>query len=258
VVWNEVLFCDLLRQSTSMGILTDYDASAAFDRVLHTITIITCRRLGLPLSACMFLYNLLHQMEFHLITGLVASNKSFSNNADSNFPCQGMLQASSSAAPVYNINSDVNLSTYCCLAHGATFTHPITNKTHTNHAKQYVDDMSALLNIIQDNSNLHESSTHIKELFHKAKKNTNTWSKLLWISGGALNASKCFYYFINPKYDHKSQKIQYGKHTSDEHITFKVTVLARYTTWKDYFLPKPVVHLESYLLCHKYKHANAI
>ncbi len=246
-----------------MGILTDYDASAAFDRVLHTITIITCRRLGLPLSACMFLYNLLHQMEFHLITGLVASNKSFSNNADSNFPCQGMLQASSSAAPVYNINSDVNFSTYCCLAHGATFTHPITNKTHTNHAKQYVDDMSALLNIIQDNSNLHESSTHIKELFHKAKKNTNTWSKLLWISGGALNASKCFYYFINPKYDHKSQKIQYGKHTSDEHITFKVTVLARYTTWKDYFLPKPVVHLESYLLptallCHKYKHANAI
>jgi hypothetical protein len=56
-----------------MGILTDYDASAAFDRDLHTITIITCRLLGLPLSACMFLYNLLHQMEFHLITGLGAS-----------------------------------------------------------------------------------------------------------------------------------------------------------------------------------------
>jgi len=131
-----------------MGILTDYDASAAFDRDLHTITIITCRLLGLPLSACMFLYNLLHQMEFHLITSLGASNKSFNNNADSNHPGQGMLQGSSSTAPVYNMNSDVNLSTYCHLAHGATFTHPITNKTHTDHATQYVDDMSALLNIM--------------------------------------------------------------------------------------------------------------
>lgn len=47
-VWNKVLFCDLLRQTLTQGIMTDYDATAAFDRVLHAISIITCQRLGLP------------------------------------------------------------------------------------------------------------------------------------------------------------------------------------------------------------------
>jgi hypothetical protein len=41
-VWNKVLFCDLIRQSLSTGVLTDYDATAAFDRVLHAIANITC------------------------------------------------------------------------------------------------------------------------------------------------------------------------------------------------------------------------
>jgi hypothetical protein len=40
--WNKVLFCDLLQQNLSTGILTDYDATAAFDRVLHAIANITC------------------------------------------------------------------------------------------------------------------------------------------------------------------------------------------------------------------------
>jgi hypothetical protein len=124
-VWNQVLFCDLLCQTSSKGILTDYDASVAFHRVLHFITVITCRRLGMPISACKFLYIFLHHMEFHIITGLGVSNKSFSNNEDHNNPGQGMLQGSSSAAPVYNFISDV---TYCQHAYGGTFVHPITKK----------------------------------------------------------------------------------------------------------------------------------
>ncbi len=46
-VWNKVLYCDLLRQTLSPGIMTDYDATAAFDRVLHAMTIITCQRFGI-------------------------------------------------------------------------------------------------------------------------------------------------------------------------------------------------------------------
>ncbi len=68
-VWNKTLYCDLMRQTLSAGIMTDYDATAAFDRVLHAMSIITCRRLGLPQGACMFMYHLLHRMEFFLLTG---------------------------------------------------------------------------------------------------------------------------------------------------------------------------------------------
>jgi hypothetical protein len=82
VVWIKVLFCDLTRQTFTNGIMMDYDASAAFDRVLHSISILTCRKLGLPMNACMFMYNMLQNMDFHLITGYGESAQSFKNNED--------------------------------------------------------------------------------------------------------------------------------------------------------------------------------
>lgn len=81
-IWNKVLFCDLLRQTLSTGIMTDYDATAAFDRVLHSMSILSCRRLGLPMTSCLFMYNLLQNMEFHLITGFGPSAATFRNNDD--------------------------------------------------------------------------------------------------------------------------------------------------------------------------------
>jgi hypothetical protein len=126
-VWSKMLFCDLTRQTLTKGMLTDYDATMAFDRVLHAVAVITCRRISLPNSSGLFIYNLLPNMEFHLITGYEVSCKHFKNNADSDHPGQGMLQGSSSAAPIYNFTSDVSLKAYQSITKGATFTHPCTN-----------------------------------------------------------------------------------------------------------------------------------
>jgi hypothetical protein len=71
--------------------MTAYDATAAFDRVLHSITVITYRRLGIPMEACKFIQTLLHNMEFHIITGYGIALNSFLNNADEMMPGQGML-----------------------------------------------------------------------------------------------------------------------------------------------------------------------
>jgi hypothetical protein len=76
-VWSKILYCDLTRQTLTKGMLTDYDATAAFDRILHALAVITCRRIGLPHSAGLFIYNLLHNMEFHLITGYGKSMQPF-------------------------------------------------------------------------------------------------------------------------------------------------------------------------------------
>jgi hypothetical protein len=47
-VLNKVLFCDLSRQSLSPGVLTYFDAMAAFDRVISGLSIATRERVGLP------------------------------------------------------------------------------------------------------------------------------------------------------------------------------------------------------------------
>jgi hypothetical protein len=91
--------------------LFDYDATAAFDRVLGGLSVVTCQRVGLPRSAGLFMFYLLHHMSFHLITGFGCSVIEFKNITD-NVIGQGVLQGSSSAAPIYIINSDISLTAY--------------------------------------------------------------------------------------------------------------------------------------------------
>ncbi len=208
--WNKLLFCDLTRQTFTPSIMTDYDAATAFDRVLHTMSIIVCRRLGLPPNTSLFMYNLLHNMEFHLITGFGPSLQSFSNNEDPRRPGQGIPQGSSSAAPIYNFNSDVSLHTYSKNATGATFIHPITGQKITEHATQYVDDKTETANINELQQHVQNDSTKQRDsLFAAANENSNLWANILWTSGGSLNPNKCFCYYLDPTFNHTTQGITY-------------------------------------------------
>jgi hypothetical protein len=100
-----------------------------------------------------------------------------------------MLQGSSSAAPIYNFNSDVTLNAYQKIAKGTTFTHPSTRKTITIHATQYLDDKAATINEAGLGSTMEDIPTqeNCNQLFAQANQNTETWTKLLWVSSGNLS-----------------------------------------------------------------------
>ncbi len=81
-MWNKLLFLDLSQQSLTPGVMIDYDATAALDRVISRLSIVTCQHMGLPHSARLFTYTLLGEMEFHIITGFGQSDSSFHNDND--------------------------------------------------------------------------------------------------------------------------------------------------------------------------------
>jgi hypothetical protein len=81
-VWNKLLYCDSMQQTLFSGIMTDYDATSAFDRVPHAMSIITCQHLGIPNNACMLMFKLLQHMEFFLLMGFGVTSTSFKNNKD--------------------------------------------------------------------------------------------------------------------------------------------------------------------------------
>lgn len=110
-VLNKTLFCDLSQQTLSSGGLTDFDAMAAFDRVIAGLSVVTCHHVGLPRIAGCFMFHLLRQMPFHLVTGFGKSMESYSNDEES-IVGQGVLQDSSSAAQFLLLNSDGSLSSY--------------------------------------------------------------------------------------------------------------------------------------------------
>ncbi len=158
------------------------------------------------------MYHLLQNMEFFLLTGFGISTTSFKNNEDPLLPGQGMLQGSSSATPLYNICTDVSLATYNRMAHGAAFTHPHNGQQLIDHATQYVDDKTEMINLQGIHTPLprNPNPTFIRtSLFQAASENSKIWSTLLWLSGGKLNSSKCFYYCIHPRYNFKRQTTAY-------------------------------------------------
>jgi hypothetical protein len=188
----------------------DYDATAAFDRVLANLSIVTSQRMGLPRNAGYFMFHLLQRMSFNLVTGFGKSASSYNNDSDG-VAGQGVLQGSSSAAPLYTLNSDVSLHTYKKLSTGATFSHPISKETICDNAVQCVDDISQFLNAAGTGCNTTNFDLpNQSNLLHKhASQNSKLWSDSVWMSGGNLNSSKCFLYAFYLKINYTTNKINY-------------------------------------------------
>jgi len=194
---NKVLFCDLVRQSLSPGELTDFNAVAAFDRVIASLSIAMCERVRLLRIAGHFMYLLLHHMKFHLITGIGKSSTSYMNN-DNDIIGQGVLQGSSSAAPIFLLNSEVSLCAYHKIGIGASFCHPVDGST---------------------NHTIPDQNMTPPLLIPTATENAQKWADLMWMSGGNLNLEKCFFYAFQPSINFKSNTIQHSKISSESGIS---------------------------------------
>lgn len=183
-ILNRILYLDLLRQTLMPGLMLDYDARAAFDRVINGIANLACQRLSLPNIAGNFMRKLLQDMTFHVVTAFGRSAKTFSNSDDPSSIGQGGLQGSSSACPIYIFNSDVSLSTYKKYATDAKFIHPITSDTISDSAMQFVDDTTQCTNVNRCQGN-EASPTQVDTdtLFINAQRNITTWSDLMYPMG---------------------------------------------------------------------------
>jgi hypothetical protein len=159
--------------------------------------------MGLPQIAVIFMYQLLKDMEFHLITGFGKSLSSYSNTID-NETGQGVLQGSSSACPIFILNSNVSLSTYRKHSKGATFIHPVDGTKVTDHTVQFVDDTSQFLNAEDTITDSHDPSPQVyEELISTASDNAQHWADYLWVSGGCLDLNKCFFYALKNTINYK-------------------------------------------------------
>ncbi len=105
----------------------------------------------------------------------------------------------------------------------------------TDNATQFVDDKGEMLNAKGANIDITTPKQQQREqLFTATNQNTKTWTDLLWISGGNLVTSKCFFYYIHPSFDYNTCTIKYettikapGQIFSYNHTTGTQTELQR-------------------------------
>ena len=97
--------------------------------------------MGLPQFAGDFMTKLINNMEYSVATGLGNSTATYKASDNPYFLCQGGMQGSTSAAPIYNIRHDVSLTTYSEHGTPAIFQHPDPAEEATeDYAAQFVDD----------------------------------------------------------------------------------------------------------------------
>ncbi len=150
-------------------------------------------------------------MKFHLITGFGKLTSSFKNDED-DIVGQGVLQGSSSAAPIFLLNSEISLSAYNKIGIGATFCHPVDGTSVMDRCVQFVDDTSHFLKIRGARDyNMENKDIQPPQLLHIATNNSQKWADLTCMSGGNLNLGKCFFYAFIPSINFKSNTIQYAK-----------------------------------------------
>jgi hypothetical protein len=151
-------------------------------------------------------------MKFHLKTGFGTSLSSY-NNTENNTTSQGVLQGSSSACSIFILNSNVSLSAYHQNAIGASFQHPISGQTIKDNAVQFVNDTSLFVNEHGLTSNSLEMSIAnlYQQMLEAASSNAQLWVDYLWVAGGKLQLSKCFYYAFKPYINYKTNQISYVK-----------------------------------------------
>jgi len=181
-----------------------------------------------------FMYQLIKDINFHLITGFGKSISSYSNT-ENNKTGQGLLQVSSSACPIFILNSNVSLSAYQCNAKGVSFLHPISGKKVTDHVVQFVDNTLQFVNAkgLPSNPLPIDTPVSFDDMMRSASDNAQLWADYLWLSGsgGKLNLSKCFYYAFQPSINYKKNEVSYASlPTTTTHIVLRIQQIKMITS----------------------------
>jgi hypothetical protein len=198
-ILNKVIYFDLLRQMRQCGALMDNDATAAFDRVLPALCVVTCRQLGMPKQAQRFFFRLLRQMEYTVTTAHGRSSATYSANANPKVPGQGVIQGGGASQPNFNSQQHPVLKSVEANCTPAIFPHASRSRGKVKRwLGGFSDDMGLFLNDLGVTSTPGDYSIPIAQRVQRAlQSNISRYEAYFNAAGGSLNVKKCFYYLVS-------------------------------------------------------------
>jgi hypothetical protein len=178
---------DLIRQTKTNSAHMDNDATGCYDRIIVSLGMLACRRLGMPPSAIRCQTDALLFMRYAIKHVYGISQTEYHSTMLE--PLFGTGQGSGASPAIWLSLVTVLLNAFDRLADeynitGLEFQDPWHDFSEKWHIGAFVDDTNqAVLDTM--------SSLTPSELTEQLRQAGQLWERLLHISGGALNLSKC-------------------------------------------------------------------
>ena len=184
-VFIEELQCEISRATRKPVALTNYDATACYDRIIPSIGMLVSRKFGVPLSVTQSNARTLEKAEYRVRTELGLAPSGYKHSSDT--PIYGTGQGSANSPAIWCFLSSCLFDGYDDIACPATYTSPDNTTSVSLGLVGFVDDCNGQTNKFFSDG----SERTLRRILHQAQMNAQKWNDLLHTSGGALELSKC-------------------------------------------------------------------
>jgi hypothetical protein len=184
-VFIEELQCEISRATRKPVILTNYDATACYDRIIPNLGMLASRKYGVPIEVTRSNAATLSSAEYRVRTELGLAPTGYRH--EESFPIYGTGQGSANSPAIWCFLSSSLFDCYDTVVHPATYQAPGGSTPLTLGMIGFVDDCNGQTNSFADDGSLET----LRTLITQTKANAQAWNDLLTASGGALEVSKC-------------------------------------------------------------------
>ena len=188
VLQKELTYDLALRTLTSLAMMEN-DATACFDRMIPSLVTLSLRAHGVPDEIAKLIGTTLVKMRYRIKTKLGISKRYYRHTKEN--PIYGTGQGSAGSMAFWLLISALLFGIMRRIAHGLTFADPQKLLSIKRTMEGFVDDTDVAVNDAASD----EPYTSA-QLIQTLQTDAQHWERLLFISGGKLELTKCFFYIM--------------------------------------------------------------
>ena len=194
-VFIEELQLEISRATRKPVVLTNYDATACYDRIIPNLGMLVSRKYGIPETAVAQMNAAtLSSAEYRIRTELGLAPTGYTHTESA--PIYGTGQGSAHSPAIWCFLSSALFDSYDQVSTPAQYHTASTDFTATLWMVGYVDDCNGQTNAFH----LDGSQSTLDTLVHQTQHNAQVWSDILYSSGGSLEVSKCSCHILQWKF----------------------------------------------------------
>jgi exonuclease III len=193
-VYIEELQCEISRATRKPLVLTNYDATSCYDRIVPNLGMVVSQKYGVHASVTKATAETLRLATYKVRTELGISEAGYSHTDD--LPIYGTGQGSTFSGQTWNFLSSTAIDCYDTKATPATYSNPDGTVKVTVGIAGFVDDCNGQTNRFEEDG----SNATTTKVLNQAQANAQIWTNLLSATGGALEVSKCSCHVMQYKF----------------------------------------------------------